>query len=34
MTSVSLLRGLPYCPASRPIFTTGMDAPYVSTIAI
>src|SRR6218665_958298 len=32
--SVSLERGLANCPAIRPIFTTGMDAPYVSTTAI
>ena len=32
--SVSLERGLANWPAMRPIFTTGIEAPYVSTTAI
>ena len=32
--STSLLRGLAYWPARRPTFTTGTEAPYVSTTAI
>ena len=32
--SVSALRGLVYCPAMRPILTTGVEAAYVSTAAI
>jgi hypothetical protein len=32
--SVSLDRGLAYCPAIRPSLTTGTDAAYVSTTAI
>ena len=31
---MSLERGLANWPAIRPIFTTGIDAPYVSTTAI
>ena len=34
MVSVSDERGFAYCPAMRPIFTTGTDAPKVSTTAI
>ena len=32
--SVSSERGLANCPAMRPIFTTGVEPPKVSTIAI